>query len=477
MRVLLLCLLLGAGLLRAQDEPRHGVRPARLLIRGATVLEGNGTPARGPLDILIEKDRIVSVAPSRNRPAEDGAMVIDARGKYVTPGFINLHGHTQDERAGKSMPVDYCLKLWLASGITTVRDVGSDFAKAAKWREESASGRRAAPRLYLYRAIQASTPQQARERVEQAKAEGADGIKFFGVYRDVMDTLLNAARMAGLRTAHHAGVEETNAWDDARFLTTSIEHWYGIPDAALPEGAQAFPPGYNYSNELDRFRHAGRLWREADPKRLDDVLTRLVQAGVAWDPTFSIYEAARDRDKAENQPYFADFLHPSLAAFFQPNLDNHGSFFVDWTTEDEIFWKENYRIWMRAVREFAAKGGVVGTGEDAGFIYRIYGFGYIRELELQQEAGFLPLKVLQHATHNGARILGKESELGRIRAGWKADLLVVDGNPLTNFKMLYPHSSRIQWTVKDGIPYRVPVLVGEVRQMVKEARGVRASAP
>ncbi len=129
-----------------------------------------------------------------------------------------------------------------------------------------------------------------------------------------------------------------------------------------------------------------------------------MRKNVAWDPTFSIYEAARDRDKAENQPFFADFLHPSLRDFFRPNLQNHGSFFVEWTTEDEIHWKENYRIWMKAVRDFAAKGGIVGTGEDAGFIYRIYGFGYIRELELQQEAGFPALKVLQHATQNGARI-------------------------------------------------------------------------
>jgi hypothetical protein len=212
------------------------------------------------------------------------------------------------------------------------------------------------------------------------------------------------------------------------------------------------------------------LWREVDPKRLDEVLDRLVAQGVAWDPTFSIYEAARDRDKAENQPYFAEFLHPSLRAFFQPNLQHHGSFFVEWTTEDEIYWKENYRIWMKAVRDFAAKGGVVGTGEDAGFIYRIYGFGYIRELELQQEAGFPPLKVLQHATENGARVLGKESELGRVRVGWKADLLVIDGNPLANFKMLYPHTSRLEWTVKDGIPYRTSQLLNEIRQMVKQGQ-------
>lgn len=466
-------LIAAVPLLLAQTEPQSGIRPARLILRGATVIEGNGTPARGPLDIVVADGRIESIQPSRNLPVEPGTAVIDARGKYVLPGFVNLHGHTQDERAGQPMPVDYCLKLWLAAGITTVRDVGSNFSKAKVWREESEKGTRAAPRLLLYRTLVANTPQVAVSRVRQYKTEGADGIKFFGIYRDVMREMLAEAKSQGLRTAHHTGVEETNALDDAAFGTTSIEHWYGVPDAALPEGVQGFPPNYNYNNELDRFRYAGRLWREADPQRLERVLGRLVEAGVAWDPTFSIYEAARDRDKAENQPYFNDFLHPVLAAFFAPNLDNHGSFFTEWTTADEIFWKENFQIWMRAVRTFASLGGVVGTGEDAGYIYRIYGFGYIRELELHQEAGFPPLKVLQHATHNGARILGLEHEIGRVRSGWKADLLVVNGNPLADFKILYPHSSRIEWTIKGGIPYRVADLVRDIKQMVAQAKAER----
>lgn len=472
LRPQILCLL-AATLLPAQNEPRTGVRAESLLIRGATVYEGNGTPARGPVDILIENGRIVSVAAAGSRNPRPDAPQIDARGKYVLPGFINLHGHVQDERAAKPMPVDYCLKLWLASGITTVRDVGSDFRKAKAWKAQGEAGQRAAPRLLLYRALNAATAAQAVERVRQFRKEGADGIKFFGMPRDVMQAMLGEARLAGLRTAHHAGVEETNAWDDAQFGSTSIEHWYGVPDAALLEGAQAFPPSYNYQNELDRFRYAGRLWREADPKRLQAVLARMVERGVAWDPTFSIYEAARDRDKAEHQPYFSDYLHPALAEFFKPNLDNHGSFFTEWTTEDEIFWKENYRLWMKAVRDFAALGGLVGTGEDAGFIYRIYGFGYIRELELQQEAGFLPVKVLEHATLNGARILGMESEIGRVRPGWKADLIVVDGNPLANFKILYPHTSRILWTIQEGIPHRVQDLLRDVRQMVAEAKAKR----
>jgi hypothetical protein len=123
------------------------------------------------------------------------------------------------------------------------------------------------------------------------------------------------AHKVGLRIAHHAGVEETNAWDDIKFGTTSIEHWYGIPDASIEDGVQHFPSSYNYNNETDRFRYAGRLWREANPERLGKVLDGMVKANVAWVPTLDIYEASRDLQRAQTQPWFAEYLHPTLADF------------------------------------------------------------------------------------------------------------------------------------------------------------------
>ena len=297
---------------------------------------------------------------------------------------------------------------------------------------------------------------------------GVDGIKLLGIDRDIMQAMEDEAHKEGLRVAHHVGVEETNAWDDIQFGTTSIEHWYGIPDAAILDGVQHFPSYYNYNNETDRFRWAGHLWREADPKRLDMVLDSMVARHVAWVPTFDIYEASRDLQRAQTQPWFTDYLHPTLADYFKPDPANHGSYFFGWTSTDETFWKENYRIWMNAVREFERKGGLVGAGDDAGFIYQMYGFGLIRELELHQEAGFSTIKVIQHATGNNARILGKEDEIGRVRQGFKADLIVVNGNPLENLKVLYAtgvddikdgkvvHTGGVEWTIKDGIPYNGP---------------------
>ena len=160
-----------------------------------------------------------------------------------------------------------------------------------------------------------------------------------------------------------------------------------------------------------------------------------------------IYEASRDLQRAQTQPWFKDYLHPTLEEYFRPNPANHGSYFIGWSSTDEAYWKENYRIWMAALRDFDRRAASIGAGEDAGFIYQMYGFGLIRELELHQEAGFHPIKVIQHATGNNARILGQEDRIGRVRAGSLADLIVVNGNPLEDLKVLYPTGIE---EIKDG---------------------------
>ena len=498
-RPLLLLLALVATGLTAQPSPTsgvtHGQRVKRLAIRNALVIDGNGTPARGPMDIIVEGNTIVEVVPldpvalragRSKRPAADAE--IDATGKYVLPGLINAHAHMQSQRSGQSMGgFEYNHKIWLASGITTVREVGAESESlSVAMRGRSARAEIVAPRMFIYPFFdynnRIDTPAAARARVQAMKRLGVDGIKIGGIQRDIMAAMEDEAHKIGLRIAHHVGVEETNAWDDVKFGTTSIEHWYGIPDAAIPNLRQNFPSDYNYSDETDRFRWAGRLWREADPKILDSLLVAMVKANVAWVPTMNIYEASRDLQRAQTQPWFADYLHPSLENYFKPDAANHGSYFIGWSSTDEVFWKENYRIWMAALRDFERKGGTIGCGDDAGFIYQLYGYGLIREMELHAEAGFHPLKVIEHCTGNNARILGEESRLGRVRVGWLADLIVVDGNPLEDIKVLYAGGTSAvrdgkevrtlgsEWIIKDGIPYNGPQLLREVKAIVDAAK-------
>ncbi len=495
--LVLLCAL--AGSLAAQPSPTtgvtHGQRVKRLAIRNATVIDGSGMPARGPIDIVIEGNTIVEMQELDpvairtgvgKRPKADAE--IDATGKYVLPGFINAHAHMQSERSGKSMGgFEYNHKIWLANGITTVREVGAENdSLSIVLRGRSQRGEIVAPRMFIYPYFDLGggvrNPVEARQRVQALKKLGADGIKIVDTRRDVMEALEDEAHKLGMRVAHHNGVAETNAWDDIRFGTTSIEHWYGIPDAAIPDLRQNFPGSYNYSNESDRFRYAGRLWREADQHYLDSLLTAMVNGNVAWVPTMVIYEASRDLQRAQQQPWFRDYLHPSLADYFKPDPANHGSYFLGWSSTDEVFWKENYRLWMDALRRFERKGGIVGCGDDAGFIYELYGYAFVREMELHAEAGFNPLKVIQHCTANNAKILGEEARLGNVRVGWLADLIVVDGNPLEDIKVLYAGGTSAvrdgkevrtlgsEWIIKDGIPYNGPRLLREVKAIVDAAK-------
>src|SRR5438105_810299 len=291
-----------AGTAAAQGTaPTSGRRVRRLLIHNAIVVDGNGTPASGPKDIVIENNVIADVVPldavsvsrAGGRSNIQADAVIDAGGKYVLPGLINAHAHLQEDRGGKPQPIEYELNIWLACGITAIRDVGSDTKRALELRKQSAEGEIAAPRMVIYPMFgRVNSTAQARERVRSLKQQGADGIKILGIDRDLMGAMEDEAHKLGLRIAHHAGVEETNAWDDIKFGTTSIEHWYGIPDAAIEDHVQRFPATYNYNNEADRFRYAGHLWREANPEKLAQVLDGMVKANVAWVPTLDIYEAS-----------------------------------------------------------------------------------------------------------------------------------------------------------------------------------------
>jgi len=464
----------------------HGRRYDRLVIRNVRVIDGKGTPTRGPMDVVVEGNRIAAVTGANTRPDayKAEAHVLDGAGMYLLPGLINSHIHLHDERAGIAQPFEYEHKIYLSCGVTTVRDVGTDPQKALAERRKSRDGTIVAPRIYVYMVAGGRTPDEGRKAVRTIKEQGGDGVKIFGLDRDILEAVVDEATKLGLKVADHMAVEETDARDAAALGVDTIEHWYGVPDAAL-KGSQNFPPSYNFNNESDRFRWAGRLWREADPDKLEDVLAEMAEKGVGWVPTFSTYEACRDMTRARNLPWFKDYLHPALEAYFEPSPARHGAFSWGWSTEDEIAWKENYRIWMKAVRDFADMGGVVGAGDDAGFIYTLYGFTFLSELELLQEAGFHPIDVIQCATGNNARLMGLEKELGRVRAGFLADLILVDENPLANLKYLYPTGvldikdgkpvvrGGIKWTIKDGIVYSTPALMKDVKDMVQKARAAR----
>ncbi len=482
---------------------------ARLVLSGVTLVDGSGAPPRGPVDIVIEGNRIASIRsvgdPSvRAEAAEAGpdGRVIDGRGMWVLPGFVDLHGHIHAAR--EATPAEYVFKLWMAHGVTTVRDPGSGdgLDYVLRERERSARNEIVAPRIFAYVGVgldwerPVDTPEAARAWVRHVAERGADGVKLRDVYDPaVAAAVFEEARGRGLGSAAHLtqlGVARMNALDAARAGLLTLEHWYGLPEALFDDRTvQRFPLDYNYSDEYHRFAEAGRLWRQtARPgsERYESVTGELLERGLVLDPTLTIYEANRDVMREREAEWHERYTLPSLWAFFQPSREAHGSYWFRWTTADEIAWKENFRLWMDYLSDYHARGGRVCTGSDSGYIYKVYGFGYIRELELLQEAGLHPLEVVRAATLCGAEALarptGRPPEFGTVEPGRLADLVVVPANPIQDFKVLYGTGAvrldeasgevrrvgGVRWTIKDGIVYDAPRLLEDVARMVEEAR-------
>ncbi len=486
---------------------------ARLILRGATLIDGTGAPPVGPVDIVVEQNRIrsiqsvgypgVPIDPARRPKAGPGDKELDLGGMYVLPGFIDMHAHIGG--APQGTPAEYVFKLWMGHGVTTIREPGSGngLAWTKEHREKSARNEITAPRIEAYvffgqgadGAI--STPEEARAWVREIASAGAQGIKFLGERPDIMRAALDEAKTLGLRSAcHHSqlNVAWNNALDSARWGLTSMEHWYGLPEALFDDRTiQNYPLDYNYSNEQDRFGNAGRLWSQAaapGSEKWNAVMNELISLDFTLVPTFTIYEASRDLMRAYRAEWHDEYTLPSLWRFYTPNRKAHGSYWFYWTTEDEVAWKNNYRLWMTFVNEYKNRGGRVATGSDSGFIYKLYGFDYIRELELLREAGFHPLEVIRAATLKGAEALGRADELGTVEVGKLADFVVVEENPLQNLKVLYgtgaikvDENNRpvrvggVKYTIKDGIIYDAKKLLADVRAMVAKAKAAESLPP
>jgi hypothetical protein len=266
-----------------------------------------------------------------------------------------------------------------------------------------------------------------------------------------------------------------------------MEHWYGLPEALFTDRTvQNYPLDYNYQNEQHRFKEAGRLWAQAAPPYSDHwnkVMNELIELDFTIDPTFNIYEASRDLQRTRRLEWHEEFTMPSLWRFYMPSKISHGSYWHSWGTEEEVAWKKNYDLWMTFINEYKNRGGRVTAGSDSGFIYQLYGFAYIRELELLREAGFHPLEVIRSATLNGAEALGMADKIGSVEVGKLADFVIVEENPLQNLKVLYGTGAiklteenevvrvgGVKYTIKDGVIFDAKLLLEDVKKMVRIAK-------
>lgn len=466
-----------------------------LVIKDCILIDGTGAPPRGPVNIIVKQNRIDRI--SRGRVPKDADHVIDAAGMYLLPGFIDMHAHLGSRQ--KAPDAEYVYKLWMGHGVTTVRGVplygNNEWVLSEK--ERSANNEIVAPRIFNYQRPPSNlqTPEEARLWVEAAPGQGIEGLKLGAFRPEIMSALLSEANRLRLgSTAHLAqtGVAQMNAMDAARLGLGTVTHYYGHFEALLKDNVvQPWPLDHNYNNEQDRFGQVARLWDKIHPPGSPEwkaYLQEHLELGTVFDPTMTIYSAGRDLMRARTAEWHDQYTLPSLMQFFEPSRKNHGSYWFYWTTDDEIAWRNFYRVWMQLINDYKNMGGRVTTGADSGFIYDTYGFGYIEEFELLQEAGFHPLEVIQSATMNGAMTLHEPTrqpiEFGVVRTGLLADMVLVDENPLKNFKVLYGNGAvrlddetgepgrvgGVRWTIKDGIVYDAKQLLADVRAMVEQQK-------
>lgn len=499
------------GNVAAPDRaPGEGAGPYnRMVIRGATLIDGSGAPPRGPVDIVVEGNRIAQILQAgtpglplaADREPRNFDYELDATGMYVLPGFIDMHVHSSP--SSKAPDMSYAYKLWLAHGVTSVRGV-----ELAPWvvstREKARSARNeiVAPRIYDYQRLgsgwnkgQVLTPEQAREWVRWAAANNVDGIKFgIGPTEgpEVFKAAVDEAKKVGLGTTAHLsqnGVARMDALEAGNAGLGTVTHFYGHMESLLKNGViQNFSTDYQFNDEQYRFGEVADIWDQTYEPGSDewkDYLRQQKANGVVFDPTMTIYLASRDLMRARNADWHDKYTMPQLWGFFQSSREVHGSYFFDWTTRHEVQWRNFYQRFMRIINDYKNMGGRVVTGTDSGFIFKTFGFGFPEELELLQEAGFNPHEVIQAATLNGALTLYEpkgvvEPPIGQVRVGKLADLVIVKENPLQNFKTLYGTGTLrlneqtqklervggVSYTVKDGIVYDAKKLLADVADMV-----------
>jgi len=208
--------------LLSQDDPiprapqrSEGEGPFEgLILRGGILVDGTGAPPIGPVDIVIQGNRITEIKSvgfpglpikTGKRPElKEGYRELEIDGMYILPGFVDMHAHIGGKEQGT--PAEYVFKLWMAHGITTAREVGS--LNGLDWtldqKRKSLSNEITAPRIFAYAwfggALDASvsTPEEAREWVASVARQGADGLKLTSLRPDIMKATIDEAKKQGL---------------------------------------------------------------------------------------------------------------------------------------------------------------------------------------------------------------------------------------------------------------------------------------
>jgi imidazolonepropionase-like amidohydrolase len=432
MRELVVALLLGTSLLPP-------AAPADLAVRDVRVVRGDGL-VLPVATILVRSGRIVAIDVTSERNRQPARRSVDGRGLTALPGLIDAHVHVRD----------WAMPLFLRWGVTTVRDLHNDpttiFALA---RDESPMSPRIVPAGALidgpgsFRrdAIEVSTVGEARAAVRRQIARGAGVIKVYTrLPPSLLQVVVNEASARGVPVAAHIG--RSTAIDAARTGVASLEHLSGISDAASDAPDRMMRAHEDFLWGWTTF---AREWLAVAPENLERVGRTLREAGVTLVPTLALHEALSRLADPEllRDPARRDVPREVIEREWDPD-DIMGR--AGWTAETLRAFAAALPVMQRVVARFAAEGGRVVAGTDTPQTLVVPGASLHRELQLYVEAGLSPAAALRAATAHAADLLGLSHQVGTIAAGKDADLLLVEGDPLTDIR----HTTRIRVVIRRG---------------------------
>ena len=389
-----------------------GSRSATLALVGGTLVDGAGRSALPDAVVLVRDGRIVAAGPQSHIKIPKNAEVVDARGKTILPGLWDMHAHFEQVEWGP---------IYLAAGVTTVRDCGNELEFITNVRDAIAKGSGLGPRILAAGVVDGSgpqalgvarvdTPEQARQWVDRYHDAGFQQMKIYSsVKLEELKAVAEEAHRFGMTVTGHVpnGLNAYQAVEAGQDQINHIPFVVDIMHAPLPAGAKW----------IDRRKAVAAL--DLSSAEAQRAISFLKEHHTVLDPTLAIFElvfASTARPVASFEPG-VNKVAPELAK----QLIDVGPPGPDAEVEAQAFQK-----YIATVGALHRAGVIIVAGTDQA----VPGYSLYREIELYAQAGFTPLEAIQAATIVPARVMGVDKQLGTVEAGKRADMILLDANPL-----------------------------------------------
>ena len=424
--------------------------PSRhLFISDVTVIDATGAPPQLHREVVVDGDRIVEIThyESKKKTKRLAGTRIDGRGKFLIPGLWDMHVHMV---FGDWFPrgKEVTLPLFIANGITGVRDMGGELEVLQQWRTEITAGTLLGPRMVISgpmldgpkprfpSSIAIATPEDGRRAVDDLKRRGADFIKLQSLIpRDAVFAIAEEARKQGITFVGHVP-DSVRASEASNAGQKSFEHLIGIFEGSSPLEDEF----------LKGPKTVGKFLSTYDPARAA-ALFALLAKNRTWQCPTLVWE------RGGNLIDETDFAHDTRAKYVPASWKNvtwkrfTEQIVHDFNTDDLATRKRFVEKELEVVNTMHRAGipFLAGTDTPPG-VYIFPGFSLHEELQRFVAAGFTPMEALQTATLNPAKFLGMEDRLGTIEKGKLADLVLLDANPLDDIR----NTQKIAGVVANG---------------------------